>query len=110
MDFQGPGKVKADFDGGQLSSEGDSLLVSEADSHLGIVDRLAACFTDHRNQDAIEHRVYKPLRQRFFGLALGYGDLNDHDSLRRDVLLGLVSGKKDIDGTGEACPPRENSG
>ena len=100
MDFQGlvRRKVEAAFDGGHLSSEGGSLLLREADSRLGIVDRLAACFTDYRNQDAVEHRVAELLRQRIFGLALGYEDLNDHDSLRRDVLLALASGKKDIEG------------
>lgn len=100
MDFQGLGrrKVEAAFDGGHLSSEGGSLLLRESDSRLKMVDRLAACFTDHRNQDAVEHRVDELLRQRIFGLALGYEDLNDHDALRLDPLMALASGKKDIEG------------
>jgi hypothetical protein len=34
--------------------------------------------------------------QRIFGLALGYEDLNDHDELRRDPLLAVLVGKRDV--------------
>jgi len=102
MDFQGVGRreVVAAFDGGHLSSNGGSLLLREVDSRLGIIDHLAACFTDYRNADAVEHRVDELLRQRIFGLALGYEDLNDHDTLRLDPLMALVSGKRDFEGKG----------
>ena len=105
MEFQGIGrrKVEAAFDGGHLSSEGGSLLLREVDSQLEMVGRLTACFTDHRNEDAVEHQVDELLRQRIFGLALGYEDLNDHDSLRRDVLMALASGKEDIEGKERRC-------
>jgi hypothetical protein len=33
-----------------------------------------------------------------FGLALGYEDLNDHDDLRRDPVLGVLLGKLERDG------------
>src|SRR5947208_16047463 len=36
------------------------------------------------------------LAQRIYGLALGYGDLNDHEQLRNDPLLGVLAGKKDL--------------
>ena len=55
--------------------------------------RSAACFTDGRRQDRIEHSVETLLAQRIHGIALGYEDLNDHDELRHDPVLGLVSGK-----------------
>jgi hypothetical protein len=32
-----------------------------------------------------------------YGLALGYEDLNDHEHLRHDPLLGLLAGKRDLD-------------
>ena len=38
--------------------------------------------------------------QRVFGLALGYEDLNDHDELRSDPVLGALLGK--LDGAAEA--------
>ena len=41
------------------------------------------------------------MAQRIAGLALGYEDLNDHDSLRHDPLLALLSGK--IEGGRKGC-------
>jgi hypothetical protein len=46
----------------------------------------------------IEHGVEELLRQRIFGIALGYEDLNDHDSLRADHLLATLVGKRDPTG------------
>jgi Transposase DDE domain group 1 len=55
--------------------------------------RLAACFHDDRDPARIEHTVEQLIRQRVFALALGYEDLQDHDSLRHDPLLSLLTGK-----------------
>jgi len=38
------------------------------------------------------------VQQRVYGLALGYEDLNDHDQLRADPLLAMLSGKADVEG------------
>ena len=40
------------------------------------------------------------VRQRVYGIALGYEDLNDHDDLKRDPLLALALGKTDVEGKG----------
>ena len=106
MEFQGVGsrKVEAAFDGGHLSSEGGALLLRETDTRLGVVKRLAACFTDYRDPEQVEHRLDELLRQRIFGIALGYEDLNDHDKLRLDPLMALAAGKEDLEGTQRRCP------
>ena len=95
LDFASLGsrKVTAAFDGGAITSNAGALLLREADRVLGLSQRVAACFTDSRRQDRIEHTVETLLAQRIHGIALGYEDLNDHDELRRDPVLGLVSGK-----------------
>jgi len=100
IEFQGLGrrKVQAAFDGGHISSDGGALLLREVDRRFGITSGLAGCFTDHRREDLIEHSVLELLRQRIYGIALGYEDLNDHDDLMRDPLLGLVLEKRDPDG------------
>jgi hypothetical protein len=87
--------IDAAFDGGLLSSEGGALLLAEVERHTGILARLAACFTDHRDPDALEHTVPQLLAQRVYGIALGYEDLNDHDTLRGDPLRAALVGKDD---------------
>jgi Transposase DDE domain group 1 len=37
------------------------------------------------------------LAQRIYGLALGYEDLNDHEQLRSDPLIGVLSGKRELE-------------
>ncbi len=80
-------RVEASFSGGQVSSEGGALLLRQVDRKIKLVDRLAACFTDTRSQDRVEHTVEEMLAQRLYGLTLGYEDLNDHEQLRNDPLL-----------------------
>jgi hypothetical protein len=75
------------------------LLLAEVDRRLGLLEQFAACFKDHRNPDLVEHSIEELVRQRVFGLALGYEDLNDHDELRTDPLLASVVGKSDPTGS-----------
>jgi hypothetical protein len=104
MDFKrvGSRKVVADFSGGTITSDGGVLLLRQVDERLGLLPRLAACFTDHRNQDLVEHTVEELVAQRVLSLAQGYEDLNDHDTLRRDPLLATAVGKTDPTGTTRA--------
>jgi hypothetical protein len=86
-------KVTAAFDGGSITSNAGALLLREADRVIGLSRQVAACFKDGRAQERIEHRVETLVAQRIHGIALGYEDLSDHDELRRDPVLGLLSGK-----------------
>ena len=88
-------KVVADFSGGTLSCDGGVLLLNQADRHLGISEGLAQCFVDRRDRRWTDHSVAELLKQRLYGLALGYEDLNDHNSLRRDPLLAVACEKRD---------------
>ena len=42
-------KVTAAFDGGRITSDGGVMLLAMAERRLGVVDRLAHCFPDHRD-------------------------------------------------------------
>src|SRR5262245_5695470 len=86
LDFPilGRREIVADFDGGDITSDGGALLLRKVEQLTGILRQFAACFTDHRDPDLIEHTVGELVAQRVFALALGYEDLNDHDDLRRD--------------------------
>ena len=88
FEFQGLGRraVVARFDGGPITSDAGGLLLREVEEHTDIIGQLARCFTDYREQEAIEHPVEQLPRQRIFGLALGYEDLNDHDDPRHDTM------------------------
>jgi len=98
--FQGLGSraVTARFDGGAITSDAGGLLLREVEAKTGILRRFAACFTDHRDPERVEHTVGELVSQRVFGLALGYEDLNDHDNLRHDPLLAVLVGKADPTG------------
>jgi hypothetical protein len=88
-------EVVGRFDGGQMTSDGGGLLLRETEQATKIIGQFAACFTDHRNPDLIEHTAEELIAQRVYGLALGYEDLNDHDDLRCDPLLAALVGKQD---------------
>jgi hypothetical protein len=91
-------EIRAQFDGGAITTEGGGLLLREIEKRIGIVHQFAACFRDYRDPDLIEHTVEELVGQRVYGLALGYEDLNDHEELRRDPLLAVLVEKSDPGG------------
>jgi Transposase DDE domain group 1 len=95
--FQACGKrdVIAEFNGGTITSDGGVLLLKEVEAKRQIIKQFAACLTDYRDPEKIEHPVEDLLAQRIYGLALGYEYLNDHDLIRKDPLLAAVVGKSD---------------
>jgi hypothetical protein len=95
--FEGPGRrdVVARFDGGDIVSDGGSILLRETEARTGILGRFATCFRDYRRADRIEHTVEEMVTQRVLGLCLGWEDLNDHDELRHDPLLATLAGKRE---------------
>ena len=79
--------VEANFRGGAISSDGGLLLLREVDRRLGLLDAVAGTLPDPRSPLLVKHPTEQLLRQRVFGLCQGYEDLNDHDSLRCDLIL-----------------------
>lgn len=88
-------KLVATFDAEHISTDGGLPLLQRVDRIFGVIKRFARCFADHRDQELIHHTVEELLRQRVFGLACGYEDLTDHETLRTDPLLSAVVGKAD---------------
>lgn len=68
-------------------------MLRETDRRLNLLPRLAACFEDRRQPWLVSHTVPEMVAQRVYVLALGYEDLTDHDQLREDPLLAVLSGK-----------------
>lgn len=97
-------KVEAQFSGGPITSDAGALLLRELEERFAFIQDFAKYFSDHRDPELIEHSVPDLLKQRIFGLCLGYEDLNDHDQLRHDPLLAVLVGKKDPEGKDRRHP------
>ena len=87
-----PGRIEADFSGGTLTSDAGLLLTWQAARRLDLFNRIAGCFEDLRHPELVVHQVDTLAGQRVLALLQGYEDLNDHDELRKDPLLGAVLG------------------
>ena len=90
-------RVVAEFSSDRLTTDGGSPLLRQTDRRIGLLRRFAGCFLDGRDPERIRHSILEMIAQRVYGLALGYEDLNDHEHLRHDPLLGLLAGKRDLD-------------
>ena len=84
--------VEGRFDGGSMTSDAGVMLLSATDRRLGLIQAAARCIADPRNPLLITHAVRDMLRQRVYGLALGWEDLNDHKALRRDLAMQTAVG------------------
>ena len=78
-------KVEVDFSGGEVTSDGGAVLLRQVDRKIGLTAAMDVVLVDPRVQGRCEHSQLEMLRQRLYGLAAGYEDLNDHDSLRHDT-------------------------
>ena len=87
--------IEANFDGGDMSSDGGLLLVKRVDARIGLSCAAAAVLSDPRDPARITHSLRDLLAQRIYGLCCGYEDLNDHDALRSDVLMQTAVGRVD---------------
>ena len=86
-------RIVAAFDGGAITSNAGALLLRHTDKAIDLFDRVAACFSDWRDQGQVVHGLPALVGQRIVGIALGYEDVEDHDELRHDPVLALLSDK-----------------
>jgi len=89
--------VRADFTGGEISSDLGALLLSAVDGRIGLTDRLTTAITDSRHPGYIKHTLRDLLTQRTFQIASGYEDGNDSNTLRRDPLFKLAAERTPLD-------------
>ena len=86
-------KIHINFGGGEITSDGCVLLLREIDRKIGLTEDLAKHLNDPRNPVQVEHSSLSMVRQRIYGLGLGYEDLNDQQSLRGDTAIQTAVGK-----------------
>jgi Transposase DDE domain group 1 len=87
--------IEANFEGGDISSDGGVLLLRRVDERIGLSRTAAAVLSDPRDPARITHGLRELLAQRIYGLCCGYEDLNDHDTLRSDLLMQTAVGSVD---------------
>jgi hypothetical protein len=93
-------ELRAQFDGGRITSDAGALLLREVAGRSKLFERMAARVPDPREPAMIEHDQQTMLAQRVLGIACGWEDLNDHHGLRVDPLMQVASDR----GADEARP------
>ena len=81
-------KIEISFTGGHVTSDGGrAILLHQIDRRFGLLKQVARVLDDPRRRASCDHSGLGLLRQRVYGLALGYEDQNDHNQLRHDLAL-----------------------
>jgi hypothetical protein len=86
------GKVKLEFHGARVSSDGGLLAYRELDEVLGLTAMADECLRDTRPGSNVQHRLVPLLRQSVYGRLAGYEDLNDAERLRVNPVMRCVVG------------------
>ena len=90
-------RVRLEFRGAQISSDGGLLVMRELDDALGLSDLASAALRDTRRGKNAVHRLDGLFRQSVFGRLAGYEDVNDADRLALDPVMRLVVGGRAVD-------------
>lgn len=83
--------IRADFGGGQITSDAGLLLLRAFDERHHLTRDLADRLSDPRQDDRVRHDALALLRQRIYQIVAGYEDANDAGRLRHDPLLQIVT-------------------
>jgi hypothetical protein len=89
--------VRADFTGGDLSSDLGAVILGAVDHHIGLIDRLTAAISDFRDARYVTYSLHDLLTQRVFQIASGYEDGADANTLRRDPIFKLAAARAPLD-------------
>ena len=81
------------FDGGPITWTAGALLLRAVDRSIGLSTGWPSASRITVMPVLTEHSIRTLVAQRSMGIALGHEDLNDHDGLRDDPLLALLSSK-----------------
>jgi hypothetical protein len=96
--------LEAAFDGGRITSDGGLVWLAEADTELGLSERMAEHVPEWRKRRG-RHSLQALIKQRVVQIACGYEDQNDSNSLREDPLLKLLCGSMPQSGADLASQP-----
>ena len=91
-------RVRLEFHGSKISSDGGLLLYRELDEALGLFDKTVRFLRDTRKGKNGVHTLMGLLRQSVFGRLAGYEDVNDAARLARDPVMRQIIGGRAVDG------------
>ena len=80
-------RVRVEFRGAQISSDGGLLVMRELDDALGLSELASAALRDTRRGKNTIHRFDGLFRQSVFGRLAGYEDVNDAERLALDPVM-----------------------
>jgi hypothetical protein len=86
-------KIRLEFHGARLTSDGGLLAYRELDEALGLFDSVPTAISDSRNGRNIQHDMTNLLRQSVYSRLAGYEDVNDAQRLSVDPVMRAVTGK-----------------
>ena len=90
-------RVRVEFRGAQISSDGGLLVMRELDDALGLSELASAALRDTRRGKNTIHRLDGLFRQSVFGRLAGYEDVNDAERLALDPVMRQVVGGRAVD-------------
>src|SRR3954471_6387462 len=85
-------RLKLEFHGTKITSDGGLLAYRELDDTLGLSETAGEVFTDTRTGANGRHTLVGQFRQSVFGRLAGYEDVNDADRLAHDPAMRWVVG------------------
>ena len=98
-------EVQADFDGGEVSSDGGLLFLREVEKRVRVIRRMADVLQDRRHPGYVKHEIMELLQQRVFQFTCGYEDADDSDELRNDPVLKMAFERLPISDSSLASQP-----
>jgi hypothetical protein len=87
-------KIRLEFHGARLTSDGGLLAYRELDEALGLFESASAVMNDRRTGRNIQHNITNLLRQSVYSRLAGYEDVNDAQRLSVDPVMRAITGKK----------------
>ena len=90
-------RVRLEFRGTQLSSDGGLLVMRELDDALGLSGLASSALCDSRRGKNTVHRLDGLFRQSVYGRLARYEDVNDADRLALDPVMRQVVGGRAVD-------------
>src|SRR5688572_21008160 len=90
-------RIKLEFHGARITSDGGLLAYRELDDALGLTDIAITQLLDGRRGKNTRHKLGGLFRQSVFGRLAGYEDVNDAERLARDPAMRAIVGREGLD-------------